>query len=100
MSYIDIDLNKINEAKGALSAYGNVRKAMIGQMDSKALTIASAWKGDDSAAFKMKWDGMSSASGVFTVTHDGLKNYSELLQAIYSIYRKAQSDSVDQASKI
>ena len=44
---------------------------------------------------------LSTLNGVrSTKTHFLLKKYKEILQAAYSLYKKAQSESVEQASKI
>lgn len=100
MSYINFDLDSLKTAKKALSEYVSERNRIVGQLNDKATEVSNGWCGDDYTAFRNNWRGMSSSDGVFTVAGESVKNYYDLLETIYSIYNKAQSESVEQCSKI
>jgi len=99
-NYVSVDLDKLKSAKSSLLLYQMSRDKIISQMDSEVDSAVSAWTGDDSTSFHLKWNGMYSPGGFFTEVGDGVENYRKLLSAAYKLYKKAQSESVEQASKV
>lgn len=98
--YISVDLNALRSAKKAILDYSIIRKRYIGEMKNAVADSSSKWQGDDNSAFLLKWDSMSTADGVFKVTENNIDAYTSILSAAYKAYKKAQSESVEQASKI
>ncbi len=99
-NYINVNLDDIKSAESALGAYMLARATLLAQMNSEVGQARSAWRAEDTDAFLIQWNAMSAPDGIFTVTSENLKKYKEILQAAYSLYKKAQSESVEQASKI
>lgn len=99
-NYINVNLNALSNAESAVSEYISTRKRLVGEMKQTIETASKSWTGDDASAFKLKWNAMSAADGVFTVTDENIKAYQSILLAAYSKYKKAQQESVEQASKI
>lgn len=99
-TYINVNLDALSSAESALSEYSSTRKRYVGELKLAVENTGKAWEGDDTKAFKLKWDAMSASDGVFTVTEENINAYNSLLSAAYNAYRKAQSESVEQASKI
>lgn len=100
MAYINVDLDSLASAKKAVSDYCDKRKTIIGQMNNVVEGSANGWNADDQKAFCNQWNGMKSADGIFSVTGKELENYQTLLENALSIYKNAQSESVEQASKL
>jgi len=99
-NYINVNLDDIQSAESALASYIFKRAALLAQMNTEVSQSKSAWRAEDTDAFLMQWNAMSAPDGIFTVTTENLNKYKELLQAAYKLYKKAQSESVEQASKI
>jgi len=99
-NYICVNLDDIENAAGAIDAYIIKRAILLSQMDSEVGQARSAWRAEDTDAFLMQWDGMKAPDGVFTVTTENLTKYRDLLRTVHDLYKKAQSESVEQASKI
>ena len=100
MAYINVDLDSLSSAKNAVSSYCEKRKSLISQMNSVVEGSASGWNADDQKAFLNQWNGMKAADGIFTVTGKNLESYEAILEQALSIYKKAQSESVEQAAKL
>ena len=98
--YIDIDLGVLRDAKNAISNYQMRRALLLGELQSSVEEIGNGWRAEDSEAFLMKWNAMKASDGVITVTTENIKAFQSILAAAYSVYRKAQEDSVNQASQI
>ncbi len=99
-NYININLDALQSAKSALARYINARNLLMAQLLGEVDHVKSSWRAADTDAFLTQWHAMSAPDGVFTVTKENLQKYKELLDAAYKLYKKAQSDSVEQASKI
>ena len=99
-NYINVNLDDIESAAGAVDAYIMKRAMLLAQMDSDVDQIRSAWRAEDADAFLLQWDAMKSSDGVFTVTAETLTRYRDILRAAHELYKKAQAESVEQASKI
>lgn len=99
-TYINVNLDVLNSAEGALSEYCSTRKRYVGELKLAVENTGKAWEGEDTKAFKLKWDAMSASDGIFNVTEENINAYQSILSAAYNAYRKAQSESVEQAAKI
>lgn len=98
-NYVNVDLDKLKAAKDALSAYEKQRKTIISQLNS-AVNTELGWIGDDRTAFEMKWNSMFAADGFLNIAGENIINYRKLISKASELYKKAQSESVEQASKI
>ncbi len=99
-NYINVDMKALGSAEAALLAYSLTRKKYVDEMKQMVENAGAAWEGDDTSAFKLKWNAMSASDGVFTLTDESIDNYVSLLSAAHSKYKEAQQESVEQASKI
>lgn len=98
--YIDVDLSALKEAENSISNYQTNRKRFIGELKSAVEQTGRGWNAEDSQAFLGKWNAMSASDGIITLTTESIDAYESILSAAYSAYRKAQEDSVNQASQI
>lgn len=98
--YINVDLNALRSAKSAMLNYSIERKRLLIELKATVESTGKVWKGEDNEAFLLRWNGMSAADGVLTVTTENVDNYRKILSAAYKAYEQAQSESVEQASKI
>lgn len=99
-NYINVNLDDIQNAVDALDSYIRKRIILLARMNGEIEQTRSTWRAEDTDAFLMQWNAMAASDGVFTVTSNNIQNYRDLLNAAYSLYKKAQSDSVEQASKV
>ena len=99
-NYVSVDLDKLRSAKSSLLMYEMSRDRIVSEMDGEIESTASAWTGDDSTSFQLKWNAMFAADGFLTIAGENITNYRKLLSAAYKLYKKAQSESVEQASKV
>ncbi len=100
MGYISIDLDALEKAKSDVDAYKERRKSLVTQMNNVVEATGSGWNAADNKAFINQWNGMKAADGIFTVTEKNIENYSKILEGALNTYKKAQSESVEQASKL
>ena len=98
-NYVNVDLDKLKAAKSALSAYEKQRKTIISQLNS-AVNTELGWIGDDRTSFDMKWNSMFAADGFLNIAGESIAGYRNLISKAYELYKKAQSEAVEQASKI
>ncbi|MBR4626789.1 MAG: hypothetical protein IKO47_03690 [Ruminococcus sp.] len=99
-NYINVNLDDIKSAETAISTYLLNRAAKLAVMQSEVEQSRSAWRAEDNDAFMLKWNAMTAPDGIITVTGENLGKYRELLKAAHDLYKKAQSESVEQASKV
>lgn len=99
-NFINVDLKILRKAKRALTDYNNTQSQYVNLIKSNVSDVSTSWDGDDSSVFLLKWNGMSASDGVFTLTEQYLKSYKSILASAYKAYKQAQSESVEQASKI
>lgn len=99
-NFINVDLKTLRTAKKALVDYSIEQSKYVNEIKSNIADANSSWNGDDSFMFMLKWNGMSASDGVFTLTEQYLKSYKSILSSAYKAYKQAQSESVEQASKI
>ncbi len=98
-NYINVNLDTLLSAKSALSWYMMDRSRLIAALNDEVEHIKLTWNAEDSEVFVQKWDSLSS-DGAFIKAKENVDNYYELLTAAYKLYKKAQSESVEQASKV
>ncbi len=99
-NFINVDLKVLRKAKRALTEYNITQSQYVNLIKSDVSDVSASWSGDDSSAFLLKWNGMSASDGVLTLTEQYLKSYKSILTSVYKAYKQAQSESVEQASKI
>ena len=98
--YIDVDLGALRDAKNAITNYQMRRALLLTELCSVVENSGNAWRAEDSEAFLIQWNAMKASDGVITLTTENIKAFQSILAAAYSAYRKAQEDSVNQASQI
>lgn len=98
--YIEIDLGALKDAKNAIANYQMRRARLMSELVVAFAQTEKTWQAEDSEAFILRWNGMHASDGIITVTTESIKAYHSILAAAYSVYRKAQEDSVNQASQI
>ncbi|HRU98925.1 MAG TPA: hypothetical protein P5092_16005 [Ruminococcus sp.] len=98
--YIDVDLGALRDAKNAVFNYQMRRAMLLTELKTTVEQTGRGWRAEDSEAFLIKWNAMFASDGAVTLTTENITAYKNILAAAYSAYRKAQEDSVNQASQI
>ena len=98
--YINVDLDTLRSAKSAIFDYITERNRLVSDLNVTLESTKNTWRGEDSDTFLLRWEGMNASDGILTITGENILSYKNILSAAYKAYKQAQSESVEQASKI
>lgn len=98
--YIHVDLNALSDAAAKVSTYRSERTSLLTQITAELRSANAAWRAEDYNAMIASWNVLRETDGALTQVDQRLEQYQNMLDAAYSVYKKAQQESAEQAESI
>ena len=101
MALIEVNHKTLKEVAEAIDTYCETQDSEMKKAKSAVSNmLLKDWVGDDATAFQNKWNEVDSDGSVTTQFSKMLSNYAECLRANAELYRQAQEDSYNEATRL